>query len=125
MSGSIHIKIDYANAVSQKKNTLIIEKSLLEIIQHTRNYNLLRKQEFLLKLQIKKAMFEIESLIKEIEPSLPTEELKQARLMGKHERGEKPATTKATPKKTIKVSMPKTDLDAQIQEIQAKLASLG
>jgi hypothetical protein len=127
MASSIHIKIDYGKALGLKKDTLLIEKSLLQIIQHTRNYNILRKKEFLLKSQLKKSLAEIELLVKEIEPSLPTEELKQAKLMGRQEQKEKLAhdTKKIKDKPTLRVNLPRNNIELQLQEIQEKLASLG
>jgi len=126
MASSIHIKIDYGKAVDLKKDTLLIEKSLLEIIQHTRNYSLLRKKEFILKSQLKKAMMEIESLVKSIEPSMPTEELRHAKLLGKNKIEENPVkiTKKIKEKTNLSVRTPRSDIESQLQEIQAKLASL-
>ncbi|MBM3247310.1 hypothetical protein FJZ17_02100 [Candidatus Pacearchaeota archaeon] len=125
MAGSVHIKIDYGKAVSLKRDTLIVEKSLLEIIQHTRNYNLLRKKEFLLKTQLKRAMAEIESLIVHIEPTLPTEELKQVKLLEKPEKKEKVLRAAKSVKEKAEIVSRRNDIESQLEEIQAKLASLG
>jgi len=124
MAGSIHIKIDYGKAVLLKKDTLLIERNLLEIIQHTRMYNKLRKEEFILKTLIKRRMLEIGELVKAIQPILPTEELRQAKLLKTVPKKERIIDNK---EKKVRRTIPerkRSDIESQIEEIQAKLASL-
>jgi len=126
MAGSIHIKIDYDKAVLLKKDTLLVEKNLLEIVQHTRTYNKLRKEEFILKSLVKKRMLEIFELVKEIQPMLPTEELRRARLMDKKENHEiLIKTTEKKAKKPLISEKKRNNIESEIEEIQAKLARLG
>lgn len=68
----IHIGVDHQSAVSAKKDILLSEKGLLEIIKRMRAYSELRKQEFILKNRIKKAITEIKTQTAKIEDELPT-----------------------------------------------------
>ena len=46
---NIHVKLDYAEALESKKDLLVSEKSLLELIRHLKSYNALRKKTYTLK----------------------------------------------------------------------------
>ena len=68
----VHVWIDAAQAVDAKKQILSSETNLLEIIKIMREYNTLRKREFVLKNRLKKALEEIKDNITIIEAELPT-----------------------------------------------------
>jgi len=73
-SSSIHVKFDYSEAASAKKSMLLCEKSFLEIIKRMRNYNDLRRKEFILKSRAKKNILEVKQIVEEIEKELPKQE---------------------------------------------------
>jgi len=122
MHGSIHIKLEYPEAVESKKNMLLLEKSMLQIVKHMRAYDLLRKREFNIKTEIKKNFANLVTLISTIESHIPKEEaefkqevykkeIKAQNLYKKHQK-------KVTEQK-------KSEIENQIDEIRAKLAQLG
>lgn len=132
MAGSVHVKIDYAEAVYLKKEVLLLEKSLLEVIKHSRNYNLLRKREFILKSKVKKDLETTEKTLFSIDSDLPKEELIEMNLIQK--KSEKPLVREIRgirPQKQIKErtitekERKRNDIEMQIQDIQEKLARLG
>lgn len=122
MNESLHVKIEYDDAVLIKKDILLSEKDLLETIRYTRNYNTLRKQELTLKENLKKQLETLNLLVHEIEKNLPKESV--------HYGEEKPSSqsleaseTKRKVKKAVEAK--KTEIENQIDDIRARLASLG
>ena len=67
----IHVGIDHHPAVQAKKEILMSEASLLEIIKKIRAYSTLRKKEFILKNRIKKSMATVKTLVSKIKKELP------------------------------------------------------
>ena len=45
MTSNIHIKLEYPEAVAMKKEALLCEQSLLQIVNHIRAYDSLKKKE--------------------------------------------------------------------------------
>jgi len=70
--GIVHIGLDYNSALSAKKEILLSETHLLEIIKKMRAYSNLRKREFVLKNRIKKSLLMIGHSMLKIEDELPT-----------------------------------------------------
>jgi hypothetical protein len=120
---SLHIRLEQPEAISIKKNLLYLEKDLLETAKRIRNYNSLRKQEFVVKTKLKKDFDILNQLMASIENELPKEEtaplLKENRELKKQT--EKIEVKKQVLKKTIEK---KDSIEEQINEIKAKLAML-
>ena len=122
MAGSVHIKLDYPQAVYLKKETLLLEKSLLQVISFSRSYNQLRKKEFVIKSKVKKSFEEIEKILLAIDQDLPREDLMA---MGLDKSSNKVKTKEIITKSPkAKMEKSKNDIEQQIQEIQDKLAQL-
>lgn len=119
---SIHLKIDYDEAVSIKRDSLILERELLQTIGHIKKYNELRKREFMIKSQIKKDLSSIESSLKQIGDILPIEEL---HLIPKKADNKTIArrTINYTEKRTVESKQ--TEVEKELEEIKRKLAMLG
>jgi len=122
---SIHLKIDYDEAISMKKDSLNLEKELLQTLVHIRAYDLLRKKEFILKGQIKKDLSTIESSLKQIAEYLPTEELKLIPRKREHRvqsQIQKPLALKPAVKK---LDPKQSEVERELEDIKRKLAMLG
>ncbi|MDP1728582.1 MAG: hypothetical protein Q8L27_00070 [archaeon] len=121
MNESLHIRIEYEEAIAVKKDILLSEQDLLETINYTRNYNILRKQELILKEKLKKELEALNTLVHEIEKNLPKESL--------HYDDEPSSQNLEAPivKRTEKKigDKKKTEVEKQIEDIRARLASLG
>ena len=116
---SIHVKIEQEEALAIKKNSLMIEKELLETITHIQNYNSLRKREFALKIQMKKDLAFIESNLNNIEQELPINEINLIKRQSpKHQ-----TTQIIRPVHTIEKKQ--TDLERELSDIKRRLAMLG
>jgi hypothetical protein len=121
-NNSIHIKLDASEAVSLKRNILLVEKELLETARYIKEYNNLRKKEFVLKARVKKDLGILGNLITGIESHLPIGEaqiaeknMKKTNIKNELKRIEKP----------IFKEKKKSDIEDQIEEIRSKLAALG
>lgn len=131
MTENIHIRIGYPEALEGKREILNSEKELLQTIKNIKSFSLLRKKEFTLKTELKKDLGELKTIVKKIEDELPkdkelqiekpskTKEMTQEETEEEFEKQERKATKKAS--RTSK----KSALDAEIQDIQDKLARLG
>ena len=122
MHGSIHIKVEYPEAVEGKKNMLILQKGMLEIVSHMRAYDNLRKKEFAVKSQIKKDFAELASAISAIESHMPKEESEFT-----HEHYKKEIRVKEMTKQVKKkqVEQKKNEIERQIDSIRSELSRLG
>ena len=69
-----HIKLDYEEALSAKKQLLSIELGLLQTEKRVRNYKLLRKKELAMKNFLKRCLRELRMKIGSEESTLPAEE---------------------------------------------------
>ncbi len=127
MGNSMHIKLEYPEAVALKKEALLFEASLIKAIEHIRDYDALRKKEFTLKSQVKKDLIILKNLISSVELMLPRDEVKV--ILGSHILGEgegKAERRKGTTKVQAKIRERKMDdLEFQLKEIKEKLARLG
>jgi len=116
---SIHIKLDYDEAINIKKGALIIEKELLQAIGYVNAYNNLRRQEFALKAKIKRDFLALESTIEAIKAMLPIDEL------GLVKKEIKQVVKQAIKKSPQIIEKNHSTLDQELQEIKEKLARLG
>ena len=126
MNESLHVKIEREDAVTVKKYILTSEKDLLETIRYTRNYNLLRKQELILKEKMQKELANIHALVQAIEANLPKERL---HYQDTEEKAQKSAITqkitKSTKKRTQVTEKHKSEVERQIDDIRERLAALN
>lgn len=67
----IHIGLNYNEAVDTKKNLLLCETNLLEIIKKMQAYSKIKKRGAILKNRLKKNLLIIKESIKNIEEELP------------------------------------------------------
>ncbi|MEK6885579.1 MAG: hypothetical protein AABX17_01280 [Nanoarchaeota archaeon] len=126
MNESLHIKIEREDAVAIKKNILISESDLLETIRYTRNYNLLRKQELVLKEKMQKELAALHLIVQAIEANLPKEGL---HYQDEQEKTEKSVitqeVTKSKKKQNKVIEKHKNELEQEIDNIRERLAQLG
>ena len=103
-----HIKLEYEEALSAKKQLLSMELNLLQTEKRVRNYKLLRKKELAMKNFLKICLRELRTKINSEESTMPQEE--------------EPMKIR-----TIKKGIEKrkqADIQYQLKEIQEKLESL-
>ncbi|MDD5191735.1 MAG: hypothetical protein PHH54_03605 [Candidatus Nanoarchaeia archaeon] len=103
-----HIKLDYEEALSAKKQLLSMELNLLQTEKRVRNYKLLRKKELAMKNFIRKCLRELRMKINSEKSTMPQEE-EPMKIM------------------TIKKGIEKrkqADIQYQLKEIQDKLERL-
>lgn len=68
---SLHIKLEYGEAIQSKRDTLSSQANLLKIIQSMKRYSLLRKKEIALKQKLYRELKRAINNIKKIESSFP------------------------------------------------------
>ena len=122
MHGSLHIKVEYPEAVENKKNMLHLEKSMLEIVRHMRAYNNLRKKEFSIKSDIKNKFANILTLVSTIETYIPQEDMKFTNEGYKKEIKNNEIRKKLHKKIT---EQKKSEIEDKIDDIRSRLAQLG
>ena len=125
MNNSVHVGINYDQAVAAKKDILNCEKEFLEIIKHIKSYNLLKKSEISIKNRLKKEISSIRVMISSIQEELPkTEEIKTFDKVIK--RKEEVLIKSLKEKKKFIPAIKKEDhLESELREIQEKLDRLN
>jgi hypothetical protein len=122
--GSIHIKLEYPQAISIKRDMLLIEKNFLEALKYIKNYNNLRKKEFIIKNKLKKDLEILGKHLLAIENDLPREEAVD--IMKKIPKtGSFKNLTRKIKEKPRTLETKKSSIEMQIDEIREKLARLG
>ena len=112
-SDVIYSKIEYADAVSAKRDLLTAQMSILNLIKKIQDYKTLRKKELMLKLKLKNLTKEANSNISKIIKSSPkTPSLREVEL-SKNE-----FSTKSEKKKV-------SGIELELREIREKLDKLG
>lgn len=120
MTNSLHIKIEYPQALSLKKETLSLQEKFLHSLIHLKTLADLKKRENLLKNKIKSSFSKLGKEIYSLQKDLPEIE----------------KTVTSHPEKIIelKITKPKKEEDKikkqkeiarEIKEIQEKLARLS
>jgi hypothetical protein len=122
MHGNIHIKVEYPEAIESKKNMLILQKSMLEMISRIRNYDNLRKKEFAIKSQIRKNFTELANSISAIEAHMPKQE---AGFTNEAYKKEVKIEEMAKHVKKRQIEHKKNEIERQIDDIRAQLSKLG
>lgn len=126
MTTSIHLKLEYPEAVSLKRDALLFEESLLKMISRIRNYDALKKREFALKSKIKKDLVALKNLVTSIEATLPKEEIKAIGEKYRTEEIKKELKKEMRVEKEERLVKEKkmSDIEKELEEIRAKLARL-
>jgi len=123
MANAVHVRINYDEAVSTKKDILNCEKEFLETIKHIKAYDSLKKKEISLKNKVKKEISGLRLMITRIQEDLPkTEETKSFNRTKKEETFIKPLKEKRT---ILKSTKKEDHLEAELREIQEKLDKLN
>lgn len=105
-----HVKLNYEEALSAKKQLLSSELNLLHIMKILTNYKLLRKRELQIKNKLKNTSSSLKIKLNSIESSFPTEE-------------EKPTKRKMSRISKIEKEK-KGSIQKEVQEIKKKLEKL-
>jgi len=106
----IHVRIDYTEALSGKKDILSSQVNLLNTLKSVKKFHILRKKEIQKKISIQKKFKEALASIRKLEktlPRIPDEE-----------------KTEETKEKKIEIKST-NDIDSELQEIQERLKRLG
>jgi hypothetical protein len=118
---SIHVKLEQEEAITIKREALILEQELLQAIIHLRAYNSLKKREFILKNQIKKDLLSLKNHMEAIQNDLPINELG---FISKKDTSNKTIHQVIKKEKSINEKK-QSDIDRELKEIHDKLALLG
>lgn len=121
MDSSIHVGLDRGECLDSRKDMLISEQSLLQIISHMKGYTSLRKQEYALKNKIKAGLAEIHKEIGKIELTMPKGGIAHVRESLPEKKQKLKFKEAKIKEKKIKT---KSNIETQLEEIQAKLSRL-
>ena len=120
----IHVKLEYGEALKARRDILLSEMNLLRIIKIMQKYHLLRSEELKTKLKVYRKIKEINTNIKKLQTTLP--ELKIPKILKSEDSEEEEEIEGIENRiKGTKESPYDENLEAQLQEIQEKLKSIG
>lgn len=123
----VHIKVNYEEALSAKKNILSTEANFLKIIKRIKRYELLRGEELNNRLRIQNKIKELKANMTKINDVFPKvklpEILRKAEVKKKNEEERQEKQEKV--KEEVKEKHEEDDLETQLREIQEKLMKLG
>jgi hypothetical protein len=129
-SQAVHVGLNYLKAMDAKKEILLTETSLIQIVKKMRSYSALRKKEFILKNKLKKALTNIRKSAMKIEQEFPDKEevkvpKKRTSTQNTEQRMQK--ISRKSFETTEKLTQKKKDreLERELEEIQEKLAKLA
>lgn len=106
---NLHIKFEYDEALTGKKEFLYSQLHMLELLKKLRDYRNSRKRELILKSRLKNELSAVKTKIIEIEEHLPKEAQEEIRTIRKIKH------TERSENKSI---------ESQLQEIKDKLSAL-
>ncbi|MBT96816.1 MAG: hypothetical protein QF567_00420 [Candidatus Pacearchaeota archaeon] len=117
---TIHIKIDYNEALQSKKDILLSEMNLLKVIKIIKKYHSSRMNELKLKLKLYKKIKGINIQMKKLQNALPKTGISNVLK-------EKKSFKKIKNKKISRTKDKKKDnaVESQLKDIQNKLNSLN
>lgn len=129
---SIHIRLEYEDALNSKKNLLLIEKGFIDIENRIKSFSLLRKKDFSFKSEMKRNISQVKESIFRLESELPTEEMKFKTEEPEYEeflntglkKVERLNESKIKNRERAVREDRKQDIELQLKEIQEKLNSL-
>lgn len=123
----VHIKVDYEDALSGKKNILSTEANFLRVIKTIKRYELLRGEELNNRLRIQNKIKDLKTNMAKMNDVFPKvklpEILRKAEVKKKNEEEKQEKQEKA--KEQVKEKHEEDDLETQLREIQEKLMKLG
>ncbi len=119
MTEVIHIKLEYDEALQSKKDVLGSELGLLKVAKAIKKHQILRSDELKIKLRLHRKLKELKTNITKLQQVLPKIKIPEILLEGRDEF--KVEGTKSKIEKRAHDS----SLEAQLQEIQARLKELG
>ena len=71
MAEAVHIKVDFSEAVSSKKDLLSCQLDLLKIAKNLKNYKKLRKKELMNRAKMKTKLKSVAANIKHLRENMP------------------------------------------------------
>jgi len=110
----IHVRLDYEEAFSTKKNLLSSQMYLLKLLRNIENYRFLKTKEFQYKQQIAKKIKETKANIRALERTLPKEKIPKSLRRD----------TKELEKENSKIKRRDKSIEGQLSEIKRKLDNL-
>lgn len=110
----IHIKFNRNEAIQSKKDLLLAQRELLEILRHIKRYHLLRKKELTLKSKARKKLQEVNRDVSGLKKMLP--KFKKPEILKEEKEEEK--------KKEQPEKIDHSNIDQELEEIQRKLQEL-
>jgi hypothetical protein len=116
---SIHLKVDYMNALESKKGLLNSEKSLVLISKAMKGYSEMRKKELKKRITLARKAKELASLLKKM--SYEISEVHRPSVGKKHVR--ETASMGQNPRR--KMSRHDSSIESQLQDIQRKLNDIS
>jgi len=119
MSELIHVKLEYAEALQSKKDILSSELGLLKVAKAIKRYQILRSDELKIKLRLHRKLAELKTNIGRLQQVLPKIKIPEI-LEGKRRSSEEHII-----KPKIEKRAHDSGLEAQLEEIQARLKQLG
>jgi len=120
----VHIKMDYNEAVSSKKDMLISQMNLLKVRTTLRRYRILRGKELREKERLKKNMSDALLLIKKLQDSIPKSHVPKIHKLKKTDNVQIETYTPKD-KKMEAEQLVYDNLEAELKEIQERLKALG
>jgi len=119
MTEVIHVKLEYNEALQSKKDILNSELGLLKIAKAIKKHQILRSDELKVKLRLHRKLKELKTNIGKLQQVLPKIKIPDI-LSGGREPPEEHIVKSKVEKRAHDSS-----LEAELQEIQARLKELG
>jgi len=112
MTNTIHIRLEYEEALEAKRDILSSEMELIRIVKIMKRYELLRNEELRAKIKLKRKALEFNMDIRKLQRALPEMQI--------------PESIKRIERENIPVKKERyeRDLELELREIQDKLNSL-
>ena len=120
----VHIKVDYGDALSAKRNILSTEANFLKVIKRIKRYELLRSEELNNRLRIQNKIKDLKANMVKINEVFPKVKLPEI-LKKKEVEKKKKVEEEEKIKEPVKEKHEEDDLETQLREIQEKLMKLG
>ncbi len=119
---SIHIKLEYAEALGSKKDILITQSNLIKLNNCIRNYQNIRLRELKRKINLHNKIKQLINSINHLEKVMP--EVKVPQFVHQENTTKETPFTKSFMQKTTSNPSGNSDIEAQLREIQEKIKSL-
>jgi hypothetical protein len=111
---SLHLKLQFSQALYAKKSVLATELNFLQVIKRIENYLVLRKKELIIKTELREKIKELTSELNELLHELP--KIKEDMNMAEE--------FKETFKSNVKEKKNNKVLEMELREIKRKLKDL-